>query len=264
MTDIRALLQEALEKRQGKYKALLKYARKQFSPEAVHDLRVAIRRLLALLELIREVSPQPHLKPIRRALKAELDHFDTLRDTQVMLAEISERMTDLPGLADFQAYLQKREKKLLKKAHKAIQEFKPVKIKKLEMTPGDPLRAVDEAFRLTMERYGEIDPANPATIHLVRVRFKRFRYSLEVVHPLLSDFPAENLEEMHAYQGRMGEIQDAEVFLSALDEFGAGELRPFYEARHAEAIRIYLEEMGQIHRFWRADPTQNQPWEKPE
>jgi CHAD domain-containing protein len=77
------------------------------------------------------------------------------------------------------------------------------------------LRVVDDAFLITKQRQNWINPAQANTIHRVRQAFKTFRYMVEIVHPLLEDFPSENLEQMHDYQSLMGEIQDVEIICGA-------------------------------------------------
>jgi CHAD domain-containing protein len=130
-------------------------------------------------------------------------------------------------------------------------------------------RAVDEAFLITKRRRDWVNPAQATSIHRVRIAFKTFRYTVEVTHPLLEDFPAENLKRMHDYQSLMGEIQDMEVILQALTDapvnvssFDPEPVRRYYEGCHAEAISAYLENMNQLDTFWRAAPDQPFPWEK--
>ncbi len=57
--DANTLLLEAIDQRWEKYREQIKTCRREFSEEAVHDLRVAARRLLALVDLIRAISPHP-------------------------------------------------------------------------------------------------------------------------------------------------------------------------------------------------------------
>jgi CHAD domain-containing protein len=116
--DAGQLLLEALEKRWKTYRTELKRCRTEFSNEAVHDLRVATRRLLAVIELLNTISPRPRLQKLPRALKDQLDEFDDLRDTQVMLAELSEVVQELPQLHDFQKHLQFMEAKMLRNLRK--------------------------------------------------------------------------------------------------------------------------------------------------
>jgi CHAD domain-containing protein len=278
-----SLLIETLEKRWKTYRGELKRCQKEPGEEAIHDLRVATRRLLALVDMLRVVSPHPRLQKLRRTFKNQLDSLDELRDTQVMLMEVAHTLAHVPELAPFQKYLAKREKRLLKSTAKAIQSFKTANVRKrldstrkalLKMgTENDgqksSLQIVDEAYKAALRRFRRIEPAQPATIHRARIAFKKFRYMVEIVHPLAANFPEDNLKQMHAYQGLMGDIQDLEVFIAALDDFAdkdasydPGPVRRFYQQRHAEAINAYIEDMQQINIFWRPAPDSSFPWEE--
>jgi CHAD domain-containing protein len=277
------ILLTALDQRYDKYLVARKRCRAEFSEETVHDLRIAARRLLAFDELLRIINPHPRLKKLRRALKDQLDSLNDLRDTQVMLAEISERLASLPEFAPLQKFLQKRENRLLKAAESEISAFKTgditrriVKIRAdlAESAQGNActanlLAAGDEAYITVSQRKGRIDPAQPASIHRVRVAFKKFRYMLEILQPILPGLPAAQFKAMHAYQAKMGEIQDAEVLLRTLADFAAKHktydpqpVRRFYEQRHAESINAYLAVMHEFDTFWRATPEKPFSWEQ--
>jgi CHAD domain-containing protein len=274
------LLLEAFDKRWRTYRAELKRCRAEFSNEAVHDIRIATRRLLSLIKLLNSISPRPRLRKLNRAFKDQLDEFDDLRDTQVMLAEISETLQELPQLQPIQEHLQTVEMDLLKRLRKRIKKFDLDEISKrmkktresIEANHQDDLlpqilQAVDDAYLLARQRYQRIDPAQPATIHRVRIAFKSFRYMVETVHPLLEDFPTENLKQMNDYQSAMGEIQDMEIIMQTLADFPSDAsfdpepVRRYYERRHAETISAYTEKMEQLDAFWRHSPAQPFPWE---
>jgi CHAD domain-containing protein len=277
-------LLEALEHRWKNHRAELKRCRAEFSNEAVHDLRVATRRMLALIQLLNSIAPRPRLRKLMRAFKDQLDEFDDLRDTQVILAELSEILHELPQLQDFQKHLQFTEGKLLRKLRKKIKQLESSEVTKrirkthesIEAETNSELgsqimRAVDDAFLRTKQRHGSVDIARPATIHRVRVAFKSLRYMIEIIHPSLNDFPIGNLKRMNDYQSLMGEIQDAEVFTQTLADYSEHAsfpdpepVRRYYERRHAEAISAYAAEMNQINTFWRSAPEKPFPWEKPE
>ena len=276
------LVTEALEKAWRTYLARLKRCRAEFSNDAVHDLRVATRRIMAVVQLINSIAPRPRLKKLIRAFKKQLDEFDDLRDTQVILAEISETLQELPQLQGFQKQQQDVQEKILKQLRKKIRKFQTNEIKrqirkcqdtlKNESADGFGMRilqAVDDADLTTKQRLQLVDRAQPSTIHRVRVKFKSFRYMVEVVHPLLDDFPAEQLKWMNDYQSLMGEFQDAEVFLQILNDYAESAslidlepVRRYYERRHADSITAYMEDMNQLQSFWRAAPDQPVPWEK--
>jgi CHAD domain-containing protein len=276
------LLLTALDQRYEKYRAERKRCKDEFSEQAVHELRVATRRMLALIELLRAVTSQPRLKDLRRAFKEQLDSLDELRDTQVMLAEISKTIESLPDLACLQKILRKREKRLLKAAERDVRGLKvnaiAASVKKvrtglLEAAFSQDLTTrllttVDEAFLTVTQRYGLIDPTLLASVHHMRIAFKKFRYMVELIYLLLPGFPQKNLGEMHAYQSLMGDIQDLEVFLRALGKFAGKDknfdpilVRAYYQRRLAETLKAYLENAQQFDRFWRPASDRLFPWE---
>ena len=281
-TPVNRFLLAALDDRWKNYRLQLKRCRAEFSNEAVHDLRVASRRMLAFIRLMNSIAPRSRLQKLKRYFKDQLDEFDELRDTQVILAEISETLRELPQLQGFQAHLQSGEKRLLKSLRKKLKVIDLFDVSKRirrlrESLKTDSskdlvlqtLQAVDDAFLITKRRRDWVNPAQATSIHRVRIAFKTFRYTVEVAHPLLEDFPPENLKRMHDYQSLMGEIQDIEVILQALTDapvnvssFDPEPVRRYYEGCHAEAISAYLENMNQLDTFWRAAPDQPFPWEK--
>src|SRR6266498_5852815 len=122
-SEAHQLLLDALERCWKDYRKELKRCRTEFSNEAVHDLRVATRRILALIELLNSISPRPRLEKVTDFFKDQLDEFDDLRDTQVILAEISEVLQELPQLHEFQKELQSDEEKMRRNVHKKIKKF---------------------------------------------------------------------------------------------------------------------------------------------
>ena len=281
--DAQTLLLDSLNTRWDKYKAELKTCRKEFSEEAVHDFRVAARRLLSCLDLLRAVMQDPKIQKMRRILKEELDDLDDLRDTQVLLADISETIRDIPVLQTFQEYLQHKEKHLLRAARKEIKSLKVAdlskRIKKLNQLISEfkqtdlganLFSAVDETYIIVNQRYALVDPGQPGTIHRLRIAFKKFRYMIEAIYPLLQNFPQDHLQRMHEYQASMGDIQDLEVALQELADFGeqlpvSYDPEPalsYYKERHTVALSRYIEDKGNIVTFWRTAPDQPFPQEK--
>jgi CHAD domain-containing protein len=279
---VNRFLLAALDDRWKIYRLELKRCREEFSNEAVHDLRVASRRMLAFIRLMNSISPRPRLQKLKRYFKEQLDEFDDLRDTQVILAEISETLQELPQLQEFQDHLQSVEKRLLKMLRKQLRVIDLFDVSKrirrlresLKTDLSDDLvlktfQAVDDAFLITKRRRDWANPAQATSIHRVRIAFKTFRYTVEIVHPLVGNFPVENFRRMHDYQSLMGEIQDVEVILQALTDapvnvasFDPEQVRRYYEGCHAKAISAYMENINQLDTFWRSAPDQPFPWEK--
>jgi CHAD domain-containing protein len=276
------LLVEALENRWKNYRLELKRCRIEFSNEAVHDLRVATRRMLALIQLLSSVLPHPRLQKLIRAFKDQLDEFDDLRDTQVILAELSEILQDLPQMRAFQKHLQYSEERMLRALRKKIKKLETSEMSKRVRKTHESVKAevngelesqimqaVDDAFLRVKQRNSGVNVARSATIHRVRIAFKSLRYMVEIIHRLLQDFPTGNLKRMNDYQTLMGEIQDAEVFTQMLAEYlehaSLSDPEPvhhYIEHRHADAISAYIAEQNQLDTFWRSAPDQSFPWEK--
>jgi CHAD domain-containing protein len=280
--DSQQLILKALESGWKKYRKELKRCREEASFDAIHDLRTATRRILAMIQLLNSISPRPRLQKLIRAFKDQLDIVDDLRDTQVTVAGISDTVQKFPQLEPFQKHMLRVEEKTLRKVRKKIETLETTEVKKrMRKTrkalatgvTGDfrskVLQAVDDAYQKIEERYIRVDPAQPSTIHRVRIAFKSFRYMMEAIHPLLKDFPEENLERMNDYQTLMGDIQDLEVTSQTLADYSESDPLPdpepvqsYYEQRRTEAISAYMEGMSQLHSFWRAGPQQPFPWEK--
>jgi CHAD domain-containing protein len=281
--NMQTLLIDSLNVRWDKYNAGLKTCRREFSEEAVHDFRVAVRRLLSFLDLLRVVIQDPKIQKTRRILKDQLDNLDDLRNIQALLADVSETIQETPILQPYQEYLQHQEKKLLRTARKEVRSLKITslskRIKKLNQTieafkqtdlDATLFSAVDEAYAIVNQRYALVDPTQPATIHRVRIAFKKFRYMIEAIYPILQDFPPDQLKRMHEYQAAMGDIQDMEVALQELADFGElapasynlEPVRSYYKERHAIALSSYIEDKGEVLTFWRIAPNQPFPQEK--
>ena len=130
--------------------------------------------------------------------------------------------------------------------------------------------AVDEAYAVVKQRYDLVDPGEPSTIHRLRIAFKKIRYMIEVIYPLLQNTPKDYLKKMHDYQSAMGDIQDMEAALQILADFeeqasAANDpetVRLYYRERHTLAVSRYIEDKGEVFTFWRATPDKSFPEEK--
>lgn len=280
-TDPKQLLLQALEMRWENYRTQLENCRSEFTEDAVHDLRVATRRILALIQLLNSIAPHPRLKKMSRAFKAQLDEFDDLRDTQVILAELSTILQELPQLDEFEQRLRSHEEQMLQDLHRKLKQRDTSEAARWICKTQDALEkgtgvqldaqildAVDDAFLDVRQRLGWVDLARSATIHRVRVAFKAFRYMVEIVHPLLKDFRPATIKQMNEYQTLMGNIQDAEVFAGTLADFAAhapfadqDAVQHYYEKRRSEAISTFVKAMDQLHTFWRPAPDRPFPWD---
>lgn len=280
----------AVEQHWDKYRKQFKSGRREISEESIHDLRVAAREFQALLRILQALDPHPRVKKIRRFLGKQLDRLNEVHDAQVMLQEADRRMESLPQLGPFRDYLQAGAGKLASAARKYIRKSKPSDLKKRvkrvrkvarkhsddEQLVEHLLQVVDAAYAKTNEALTELNAADPATIHRVRIAFKEFRYMIETIRPFLPDYPESYPDRMHDYQDAMGKVRDTTVFLNKLKEFeqdlqqrGQGQapafdsnpVELFYQKRLDEVIQAYFQREEEFSSFWRAAPDQPFPWE---
>jgi CHAD domain-containing protein len=288
VVDVLKHLADSLQARWRRYRRRLKRCQDRFSEEAVHDSRVETRRLLATVELLGAFIPEDNLRKARRTLKRHLDTFDQLRDTQVQLAYVEQLTKAFPAARAFRDWLRKRESTFMRKTRKAI---KRVKIKRLgrriarfeeqlrrqrKRTPrprafAAALRGMNQAFARVAGLCERVVAADTATIHRTRIAFKRFRYMVEALSPLLPAVNDEHRHAMRGYQSMMGDIQDVEVLLDALDEFtrgrrvGAGaarQLRGELIRRRQWLIRVFMNAAGKLRDFWPLDSADPIPARK--
>jgi CHAD domain-containing protein len=273
------------DERWKKYRGQYKTCRVEFSEEAVHDLRVTARRMLAMLDIARGLAPHARIQKARKDLKAMLDELDELRDVEVLLVEISENIELLPELKTFQKSLHKREAKLLRSAYKHIKQnglselsrrIKKTRESLAELEQKDAgfqarlLEVVENAYSLADRTYAQVDAAHASSIHSLRIAFKKFRYMMEIAHPYIENYPAENFERMHHYQDMMGNIQDAEVFLASFQEYAeehAKDLKKenvvrFYTEKLHSLIADFMENKGELNVFWKTNHAPHKGKEK--
>jgi CHAD domain-containing protein len=257
------------DERANGYREQLDGCQQAFSVDAVHDVRVALRRLLALLEMLQQLHMTGRQRKLRRRLKRQLAGFSELRDVQVMLAALpADRQ--LPADNILARRLHEREQELLAEAQDKLQRFPAGKVlhrlDKLRVgllqLPASRFsvarcrRTVDKAFAVVSARHAAADIGKPTTIHRERIAFKRFRYSVEILHAV-SPLPDKALKALRAYQTLLGDIQDAHVLLAALDvavTLPGGEgltalLR--HQCRHQNALLTrYQRQAGSLVGLW--------------
>jgi CHAD domain-containing protein len=153
------------------------------------------------------------------------------------LLTIDKMLPSFPELQEFYDFLVKRERKLMQRLGTELKRIKSGKIRRriavaagqvetLLQTPSvqqekraEAMLALESAFNRVVERKQAIAPTDSASIHRMRVAFKKFRYMVESLAPLPGLTTSKQLKAMNAFQGSMGDIQDAEVLLSSVQAF---------------------------------------------
>ena len=271
--DLSDHLRDSLKKLWRRYRKRLKRCRKEFSEEAVHQLRIETRRLLAKLDLLAALLPRARVNKARRLLKERLDAFDPLRDTQVKLLATEKLLKRFPEARPFRETLQRRERRLARDVSRRLRRCGTRKIAKAVTRMDKQIRrvlngsaatrqeivaTVNAAFGQVVARKQAIDGADTTTIHATRVAFKKFRYMLESLQPVLPLATDRRLETMQRYQSSMGDIQDSEVLLAGVKGFvqkrhpekSLKRLQAALVRRRILLIRRYLRSADELFSFW--------------
>jgi CHAD domain-containing protein len=268
-------VRRSLQKQWKRYRKELKRCQKKFSEKAVHNSRVAARRLSATIGLLESFLPPEIVKKGSCLIKEHLDIFDELRDAQVQLVAVNSLQGTFPAARPFCEWLQKREARFSKQTRACVNRSKTKPLAKVIAVAEDAfekelkertqanaarivVRSINKAFSRTIRCKQRIRTHQPKTIHRTRVAFKRFRYMVELLSEQL--FADEKmLAEMQHYQTMMGDIQDADVLLRSFDKFirkknirseSAILLREELLRKREWLIKVYMDAAGQLRDFW--------------
>ena len=272
----------SLDQRWRKHLAELKRCQKKCSEKAVHDLRVATRRLISTLDLIKTIHSDARLTKMRRELRKRLKMFGELRDVQVQALYVKKMLEPFPELDTFLTVLLLREQCLLDQIDKKLQKVQTGSMEKNVVETSNQLNillsssamqsagsaavtgAAGAAFTRTVDLLHNVDPTDAKSIHKLRVAFKKFRYMVEALQQLLAGVTEKRLKEMHAYQTRLGDIQDNEVLTLNVNGYAKRKkvLAASFERvqqelarRHTELINTFMNSADQLFAFWGDEPA---------
>ncbi len=230
--EIKKLLLNRLDSLRQTYVNNLDYVIKSFDDEAIHDLRVSIRRILSFMYLIDQICNETIYEELQKQLKTKIKKFNKLRDVQVQITTIINYIKKFPILADFLVFLKKNEKKQIKKLKSALlcQEFdlrgdiffyrnhisqkeciSKTSINYLANIALNSLIEVETSIK-------EIQPSNFSSYHKTRLKVKKFRYIMETIESILS-IPRDKIKEIQTIQTILGEIQDLTVLIHLIETF---------------------------------------------
>jgi CHAD domain-containing protein len=196
-------------------------AREHFDADAVHDLRVALRRCRSMAEGFQGVDGDPAWKKMRKAGKVIFSALGDLRDTQVLLEWIERLRPACPPVAErLKGHCLQREAELKTTAAEALDEFDTDRwlqwAKKLEQRVqaiGNPT----EVFQvLALQRYQAarqlhskaLRNRSKTAIHELRIGFKKLRY---IVENFLPEQECSWGKDLKHIQDLLGEVHDLDV-----------------------------------------------------
>lgn len=276
--QLAARLDRAFKSAWRSYRRVFRRCQKKLSRATVHQLRVETRRLLALVDLFDPLLAGDAADGVSRLFKQPFKSSGRLRDTQVMLCDVEQRLGRFPETKRFKKSLLRREKRLGRQLERKLRRtrLKPLKNRmdalrkelRAAVKQADGRRAagvrllkgVDRAYANVVARRHCITPARPQAIHRTRIAFKKFRYMAEQLQPLMPGLAGGLPGKLRGHQKLMGDIHDCEMLQAALDRFvreeksEARRLRKFRAAvkgGHATLMARYLRRADELFSFWK-------------
>ncbi len=191
--------------------------------EAIHDLRVAIRRLRTMLKMARPLFGRWHADVVRKGFAEVMKATGDLRDEEV-LEETLDGLSVHPAFGLWLSARAARERKLRRAVVARIERGEldraRLMLKALLVFPFDPARNIDlskfarrtvERARRVVEKGRDVPPEDMLGLHALRISYKELRYSIELLAEALPLDSRSMLEPAVVFQKRLGEIHDVDV-----------------------------------------------------
>lgn len=198
------------------------------NPDAVHDGRVATRRLRAVLPIACAMVDEARVAPALRVVRKTGRALGRVRDQDVLLEQVASLQQKVPSAAAavgdlrarFEARLDKARRRLVKRIDRLsfADLMGCVPPRKLRLRPDprwgvleDAIVGQAEALRQDIEAASGVYFPNRA--HTVRVAVKKLRYVLELMpHPATKG----PLKQLRRVQQVLGQVHDRQALLDEL------------------------------------------------
>lgn len=240
--------------------------------EAVHDMRVATRRMRSALRLFQPFFKPKAIEPFRRELRRTASTLGYVRDLDVFM-EKAQAFEEAHPEHDLAPLYEAWEVRLDDARDALIQYLDGGKFGRFVsdfhaflVTPGRGARTVGQdgsiaayqvrhvAPRLIYKHFERVrayelamkQPA-VATLHALRIDFKRLRYTLEFFEEVLGPEAKDVIKEVKVMQDHLGDLNDAEVAIGVLNDFTAA-----HEAEFSGIPRFMRPDIGGVYAYLEA------------
>jgi CHAD domain-containing protein len=257
---MKAFIRAQTRARQRKFTAQLRSAaRATDDPDAIHDLRVAIRRYSQCLRAFAPVFERSEVRKIRKRLKKLMDRcaavrncdiaLDVLRDAGARTAKITAEIELKRGQAErkLSAALRRwRKKDIASRFCNAPRIISVVNGPwNLEKPVEENARRVLPALAASLFQHGDQAArtgATPAELHEFRLDLKHFRYTLEIFETVYGGRLGSHMEKLRETQDHLGAISDCMTTLGLIQGHHRAEAR---------VHRLLLQREANFREFWK-------------
>lgn len=199
--------------------------------EALHDMRVATRRLRAAFDLFAPYFPDDVLRPYRRGLRDLGRALGEVRDLDVLLEKAAQDVRYIPAetqpafdelLRLWQDEQRAARERLLntldslprRKFMHTFTQFLQTDPQTLPQTPllHTQIPIVLYSHLAQVQAFqSQIAHASLETLHALRIAFKKLRYAVEFFRELLGEDVQKLIAELKRIQDHLGNLNDAHV-----------------------------------------------------
>jgi CHAD domain-containing protein len=229
-----------VHRRLGQLAENLAFAGSADPVEALHDLRVASRRLRAFVGLFEPILERRLVAHVKKPLKRITRGVSALRDLDVHISELDERLgaqTTDAGRAGVEHLLERLSEQRAEEERHAQKRLRKVSADDInvgicaalgETVARLPESAAEEAELawalveplVTGAEQGEppVEGASAEQLHRYRIALKKLRYGLELIEPLLGDDHGELAKRAAGLQDLLGTHHDLAVIGALVDD----------------------------------------------
>ena len=258
--------------------------------EALHDMRVATRRMRVAFELFTPFFKKKSLKPHLEGLRSTGRALGSVRDLDVLLEQLKTYLETLPEEEHpaFEGFISQWEEKREKAQSKMIRFLDGERYRTFVQQFDQFLNTAGEGEKrsesLQPSLVREIAPiliyervavvrtheqvlgnATVKELHALRLQLKKLRYILEFFEDVLGSECKEVIRDIKTMQDHLGNLNDADVACQIINAFIAGlendqAFLPINERVNPEPILTYLAAKYDLRH--RLIITTYAPWEK--
>jgi len=206
------------------------------SPEAIHDLRVSIRRAEQALVAFKPLLPRKAVKRIRKQLKPVLSGAGAVRDFDIAIRLLQK--IDQPAAAELRREIRARRQaaertlrarlKRLSLRARISQWFADLQLHALrsESAAQTRLEAARSLPRLAQRFFraghSALSHDSGEKLHELRIQAKKLRYTLELFVPRYGAAMEERIRKIKSVQNVLGKMNDYRIVLAMARDADCG------------------------------------------
>ncbi|RZN63919.1 MAG: CHAD domain-containing protein [Candidatus Methanoliparum thermophilum] len=257
------IIKQMFEDRVDLFFKRLEETKKEITADSLHNLRVATRRLNAVLTLVSSLSNKKiKIKDLKILMRSTSD----LRDFHVQL-QLLNKIRDDESYDFIKICEEIINREIGRREVIVFQEIRDFPISKIKKKLKDvtvPKDNKDMVLNILAELFEDFysykdDAINGDDffLHKMRIALKRLRYTAEIIDPLFPFINKDILGKMQQLQQLMGDIHDINVLKNFMEQINIpSELDKYREkcidkllSRKDELFNIFFESVGDIIEF---------------